>query len=152
MAVIWLQIIDHVLWMVLVNDNVRWWSCHKPITENHRWSVGTKGKLYTTKYMWILHCTAIWVVSIVFSICWQFETKFQLNLGFCISPSFSSWQTACCSLSVCLKPAGLPTLPLLLADATRPAGPLPAPREIGSAWTAPLGYGLWEIYSWKGFP
>ena len=29
MALIWLQIIDHVLWIVLVSDNVRWWSCDK---------------------------------------------------------------------------------------------------------------------------
>lgn len=33
MAVIWLEIIDHVLWIVLVSNNVWWWSCHKPIVK-----------------------------------------------------------------------------------------------------------------------
>lgn len=33
MVLIWLRIIDHVLWIVLVSDNARWWSYDKSIAE-----------------------------------------------------------------------------------------------------------------------
>lgn len=155
MALIWLQIIDHVLWIVLVSDNVRWWSCHKPIVETTIMSfvryVGVrpdvKCKQWPHNKIYISQPTIYPVICVSSP---QNKRHFpsaealsviSAEFGFWISPSYSSWQTACCSLSVCPKPADFLRFPSA-GRHHKPCGLTAGTGAIGSAQTAPLSYGL----------
>lgn len=153
MPLIWLQIIDHVLWIDLVSDNIRWWSCDKPIAPSMSflWYVEVKPEVKckcTTTFkcqkptIYLIICIIARLQKAIFL--WQ---EFQASsvifaeFGLWISPSYSSWQTACCSVSVCPKPADFLRFPSAGRHYT-PCRRTAGTREIGKARTAPLSYGL----------